>query len=275
MDESGRDVEVWCMRTWYKPWDAHYEIRVSDTSKNTGNSPYHRTVGGCFFIFGQNEGPDIKENRTTKTKYESVHWINQSPLTHKEYDFTYDWAKNKLKIITRVPGLSLEPEDFGSEEVKEVDPPTSYEELKNLLPDPPTDHCTLQTPASALGFAELPYTLTVIVQDRITGLRTSWVDVEIRRADASWVLLLPTDSEGSNRWHLGRGEYSVRTKYRLLWMTITSKWESVPLDRDRRINFGVTTMGIPGRAINFAFLVTVVVVFVGIGMVLRAYRHRS
>lgn len=290
LDAYGHDVEVWCVRDWYKPWDAHYELRISYASESVPDAgiaggepgrkvaPQRRTVGGCFFFAGDNDGPDIDEDQSIdKQKYIRVSWTNEDPISGKKYTFIYDWRTNKVKIRTRHEGYT--DADNGRyhapyTEEKEVDAPASYDELKKLLPDPDINGCTLRTEPAALGFTDLPDWLRLKVRDSLTGIAISWVDAHVENASKGWALTVPTESDGSAIFRLGPGEYEVFADYKLLWTRVSSRHVRVQIDRGRDLNLSVVTFGLPGHAMAFLLPVIVVAILLTITLASRGRRQR-
>lgn len=266
-DEFGNDVEVWCIRGWFK-LSQHYEVRISfkgresvpeapiapfDPDRKVVPQPTIRTAGGCFFDYGENAGPDIFETPgSPKKKFSRVTWTNTDPKTHKEHKFTYDWATNTLTITTtngtQVTSKSVAP------------PPATWDDLQKLLPDPAIHACNVTTPAAALGFRDLPYTLTVNVRDTVSGFAASRVDVQVINAAARWELIATTNREGNVQLHLGRSALVVRARMNVLGLNITSRPVTLSLNGNERVDLTLPTLGLPGDMITPAILALVLIV---------------
>jgi hypothetical protein len=117
-------------------FSAHYDIRIGWNERGgsgeaaTAQPPAVirrvKTVAGCYFIKGDNEGPVILED--SAHAFTKVTWTN---LNQKRKDtgyvFSFDWSTGKLTITATAAGRAPA--------VRIVDPPDDFEELRRLLPD--------------------------------------------------------------------------------------------------------------------------------------------
>jgi hypothetical protein len=129
-DAAGRGVEVWCTRSMFS---AHYDIRVSWSEAETAAGHPQavvrrvKTVAGCYFIHGDNEGPVIAEDAAHG--FARVTWTNRYKNDNRyAYVFSYDWITGKLTITATVPGKPAL--------VRVVDPPDTFQAMHRLLPEP-------------------------------------------------------------------------------------------------------------------------------------------
>lgn len=129
-DAAGRGVEVWCTRSLFS---AHYDIRVvwGEAGTATDQPPAVvrrvKTVAGCYFIHGDNEGPVIAEDAAHD--FTRVTWTNWYGNDKRyAYLFSFDWTTRKLTITATVPGKPPV--------LRVVDPPDNFAALHMLLPEP-------------------------------------------------------------------------------------------------------------------------------------------
>ena len=132
VDPAGRSVEVWCIRSLFT---AHYVVRIGWNDREHAGAAAGqptavvrqvRTMAGCYFTHGDNEGPDISED--SAHAFTKVTWTNQDAHNRATaFRFSYDWTTGKLTITATAPGLAPV--------VRIVDPPDTYEALHKLLPD--------------------------------------------------------------------------------------------------------------------------------------------
>lgn len=127
VDAAGRGVEVWCLRGMFS---AHYDLRVTWNEPDGAHGAMVRrvkSVAGCYFVKGENTGPDIAEDPAGV--FTRVTWTNANPRDKGAgYAFSFDWTTGKLTITATASGKAPA--------VRVVDPPDDYDALDRLLPEP-------------------------------------------------------------------------------------------------------------------------------------------
>jgi len=150
-DGHGHDIELWCTR---RVFDSQFDLRVamvasagSAQGRQDPAAPTPmRTVGGCFFDNGDNQGPIIAGN--PDGSYARVAWITQDPTHRRTYRFNYDFATRQVTITATVSGCAPV--------TKVVAPQPSYARMADALPHPESQACALGVPGGLNPTAPSP-----------------------------------------------------------------------------------------------------------------------
>jgi hypothetical protein len=138
-DRHGRDIELWCVRGIFT---AHFDLRIGWNDRAIPGGHRSMTIAGCFFNHGNNIGPDLSFDASGA--YSKVEWTNEAPPSENvTYRFSYDYGTGMVTITATTP--------CHAPISKVVTPQENFDQLHDLLPEPPAGACPLKAPAKSLS----------------------------------------------------------------------------------------------------------------------------